>query len=86
MDEATLIKALGRRHDANLLEVGSFTDPHGQHVSLVGIIEEVRHHGGARKVTHGTTNHIHIICDDNHQIILKPHEEDEEITEVSKTE
>jgi len=74
MDEATLIKALGRRHDANLLEVGPFVDQHGKDLSLADIISDVRDHSGVRKVAHGKTKQIHIICEDKHQIVVQPKE------------
>ena len=71
MDDSLLLQALGRRTDANLLEMQSYVDQHGEHVSLLTIINTVHEHGGAKKVSHGSTGNIHIVCADQHQVVVR---------------
>lgn len=72
MDDSLLLQALGRRTDANLLEMQSYVDQHGNPMRLLTIIGMVHAHGGAKKVSHGKTGNIHIVCTDEHQVVLRP--------------
>jgi hypothetical protein len=71
IDDGLLIRALGRRTDANLLEMQSYTDAHGNAISLLQILNTVHEHGGCKKVSHGKTGNIHLHCADGRQVVLR---------------